>query len=406
MIGLLASALAKPPAPDPVAVAAAESAACAPDVPEGFQIHTGYATDLDPARAVDLAVTSARQTAIAAVCAGKTEARCALVRRHLEAWKTPYWNPLTHRACAHVGVARDWLDDDREDTAAFLREVARLAVRVAEGAKGRPIVLRPVSWSRSGCSAGPAGAVLEAELRNALGGVGNVVLADGASKGAVAVRMGLDPRGGEVVLTASLDDAAAGGSIPLPGFSFPGDVLSVEAPEEDCRFDAVLGLVDGRRAGADGRRVELLAGDVGAFCAGETFHPRVVVSRPSTVRVFSVDRAGTAILVWPPKGHDGRVERELDLGEFAALPTPAGGDEKLLAVAIEPGKPIGRTATWGGICQVPGAFDATWYAAEAAAGAATFEVRDPRADECAGRAAVGAPAMPPIPVCPAVLGGG
>lgn len=405
LLALGALALAGPRSKDreeQAARAAADQAAaeaCGADTPEGYQIHTGFATDPDEATAIEVARLSARKMALEGLCAGKSDSRCAVIRRHIEAWKTPHFHPFTHRACAHVGVNRRWIDDDAHDQERLTRDLQALARSVSDAAGGELLWIVPPLWSASGCHAGEVGAALVSELRNGLASVGGVRLASEQEQ-AAQLEVSLSTSGDRVVLDAALRLPSSEGLIPLQGFRFPKDLFSIEAEGGDCRFDRDLGLISGLRSGADGRTVQVSIPGEGSYCEGDRITPTVKVDRPSIVRVFSVGRSGKAYLVWPPPGQDGLVQRTASLGAMDLHPTPSGGDEKLVAVAVPPGSRLGPIEGWSAFCAIA-SFGAELYPEGAAAGAATFQVQRFDADACLVRDVKGSkpPPIPAVPTC-------
>jgi len=406
LVLLVVAAIAKPnkhTGPDPAEMAALEAERCAKDTPEGFQIHTGFASNADPAEALNEALRNARKQAIDGLCAGKSEARCAVILRHLEGWKEPFHNPVTSRACAHIGVNRKWIDDDKGDQAALVANIGKLAAAIAQ--QGKLIVLQPPLWAKSGCNAGDVGSSIIAELRNALAKSGSIRLARPGASGAKAVQLTLDPTSSEVILTASVTEAVVQGEVPLSGFSFANDLFVLDGSRGDCRFDSELGLVDGMRTGDNGGRVWLDLGETALFCEGDRVVPRVHVDKPSQVKIYSVSRSGKAYLIWPRKGQDGAVDNVKELDSLDLTLTPDGADEKLIAIAMPAGKSWGKTAGWGAFCETPAPFTDESYPKEAAAGAVSFTVQPFDADACLARDVqpYGTAKLPEIPICPAAL---
>jgi hypothetical protein len=404
---LATCAAAKKPQPAPApdaSLAEEEQLACAPDVPEGFQVHTGYAVAADQAEAIDQARLEARRLALESLCAGKSEARCAVLRRHVESWKVPFYNAATGRACAHVGVNRQWIDDDTRDQAKLFDELRGLAARVEQAVGADPLRIEPPVWATTGCTAGDVGAALVAELRNGFGAVGGVRLVEGESARATRLQLALASAKTDVLLTAALRATGDDTRTPIEGLRFPADLFGA-APSDACRFDRDLGLQGGRRVGGDGRIVSVDVPARGSFCEGDALEPTVTVSGRSEVVVFSVARSGEAYRVWPPPGSDGIVDGTVSLGALTLHPTPGRGDEKLLAVAVAPGADWGAMRGWSGFCRVP-ALTADLYPAGAAAGAATFQVLPFDADACLVRNVrqLPAPEIPPSPVCAPAVG--
>lgn len=405
MIAWLALAHARKPVPDPAPDPAAsakveEDRACAADVPENYQIHTGYASGEGEAEAIAAALADARARALSTLCSGKSPTRCEILARHVEAWKLPYWNPVTHRSCAHVGVRRDFLDDDQGDQRRLSAEIARLGGDVAAKVGTTPVWIDPPTWTGSGCHAGPAGSAMVAELRNALATAGTVRIAT-ASDAATTVHLALDVRAAEVVVSAHLREKGKPGVLPLVGFTVAGDLFDLHEAGDDCWFDRELGLEAGQRPGRDGRVVRISLPGEGSYCEGDSIQPQLVVDRPSVVKVFSVARDGTAFLVWPPPGSDGRVASAVSLGDMALVRSTVPGDEKLVAFAVAAGASAGATQSWTAFCRTPSALSASLWPADAAVGAATFEVLAADAPSCVQRRVRPlAPAgIPDAPVC-------
>lgn len=388
------------PAPDPAALAEAEEAkACAADVPENYQIHTGYAADPDQTEAITGAIEDAHRRVLDAVCSGKSPTRCEVLARHVENWKSPYWNPVSGRACAHAGVRRDYLDDDKGDQQRLAAAIAELGTRIA-GKVTTPLWIDPPTWTTSGCHAGPAGSAMVAELRNALASAGSVKLAT-QSDTATRLHLSLDVRATEVVVSADLREPRATTVTPLPGFTVPGDLFELGEARADCRFDQELGLTAGTRAGNDGRTVRITLPDDGAYCEGDRINPVVVVDRPSRVKVFSVARDGTAYLVWPPPNQDGVVQSTAPLGEMDLFRSTVEGDEKLVAISVPVGGSFGASQNWKAFCKAPAPLTAAAWSPTAAAGAATFVVQRYDAPACLRRGVIQRTmaAMPDVPLC-------
>jgi hypothetical protein len=406
LIALLGMAWAKKPAPvpvpDPAELARVEhESACAPDVPENYQIHTGYASG-DEAVAVQEARDDARALALATLCSGKSPVRCEVLVRHLEAWKQPHWNPVSKQACAHVGIRRDYLDDDRGDQQRLSIELRRLGEDIAARVGTGVVWIEVPTITSTGCPAGPAGSSMVAELRNALAAAGTVRIAT-ASQLATNVQLSLDVRGTDVVVSAALQEPRASVQTPLEGFVVPGDLFDLtEANSASCRFDRELGLVFGQRTAPDGRTVHLkLPGD-GSYCEGDSIEPTLVVDKPSDVKVFSVSQDGTGYVVWPPPGASGKVDSSVSLGEMVLLRDPNLGDEKLVAVAVPVGATFGTSNPWTTYCKAPGPVTSAIWSKSAALGGATFVVQPYDASACVQRKVprpLASFQVPNVPVC-------
>ena len=81
-------------------------------------------------------------------------------------------------------------------------------------------------------------------------------------------------------------------------------------------------------------------------------------------------------------------------------PMPAGGDERLLVVAVPTGGRFRETEPWGqSYCRLPRAFDPAWIPADAAFATATFVVHPSGRGGCPVVAPVAAEAAANAPVC-------
>jgi len=360
--------------------------ACPTTPPEGFRTWVGNASGPDKGAALKSAREDALAKATEAACAGFGSLRCAAIRRNMSDWKNGHWDPETGAACAAVALKKTWLDSLERDIEEFARNVDQLAVSVVPHLGEAPLQLEAPVWN-SGCAAGEVGAALSETLRNALAYPGSVRLVpDGATDpGAAVLQLKLTPSADKVILSASIQPPGETALVPLGGFSFPLDVFEVDADEEGtCRSDQALGLVDGARVGADGRRVWIaITSDRGLFCEGEQLEPIVMVSQPSRLRVYSVAHDGDAYLIWPPPGHPDRVDGRVSLGKVDLVALPEEGDERLLAVAAPAEGNLGMTDAWEGFCRVPGVFSEALYPSGAAVGTRTFTVLPPGSGECA-----------------------
>ena len=191
---------------------------------------------------------------------------------------------------------------------------------------------------------------------------------------------------------------ALGVTTRLPPVGFLPELYGLEDAEEpSCRWDRELGLTEGHRMGGDGRSVRVvITGNTGEYCEGDRMEPVVLVDRPSRIRVYSVERDGRALVIWPySPEQDDLVERSLSLGQ-AQVQRPKLGEERLVAVSIPADETFGEVADWKA-CYWPTAFDASAIPAGAAVGSVGFLVAPEGADGCPRN--VSLLAFPELPVC-------
>lgn len=388
--------------PDPDVIAAEEAEACAKDIPENYRIFTGYASGTDPTTAVVDARNNAVREALDTVCSGKSETRCEVLRRHVADWKKPFHNPLTGKACAHVGIDRLWIDDDKRDQEQLDEAVTALGKAIAEAAPaGKPIAMRAPVWGESGCVAGPLGVVLTSAIRNAIAERGLVIAPVGkptASEITVVARSA----GDRVFVEASVQPWGAKAATPVPGIDVAGDLFPVDEGDGTCWLDSRMGLPGGKRDGANGLHVRIdQRAPHPTVCEGDVSTPEIHVDRPARVKVFSVDRMGAAYLVWPPPGGSDRVAGSLAMDELHYVQSPVGGEERMVAVAVAEGASFPEIDDWTAFCKHPRPFSVTPFAGSAAH-AIGFEVRAYDDPACVQRNVPRAAkrVIPEIPVCP------
>lgn len=342
-----------------------------PTTPPGpeWRMRVGYSKNRGQAGLAE-ARQNARDTLLTDLTNGYGETRRNAVRRHIFDWKEG--RVTKEGACAAVAVEARYLDAFETDAAALDRNLSRLAERVKASLGTQPVHVKAPTWD-TGCGAGDVGRYLSAALRNELATHGvNPQTANHPSFANLSLQLAPGPL--EVVVTATLTSSK--GALALPGLSFAADLLNVEPDDaRECRSDDALGLDDGERLGAEGLRVwvDLPTRD-GIVCEGETVDVTFRVNQPARVQVYSVDLHGNGYLVWPPPNGRGDVEDSVTLSGIRMARFPAGGDERLVAVAVPAGSRFGRNDTWHGFCRLADAFGPTLYTSESAIGASTYVV--------------------------------
>lgn len=356
-------------------------AVCPSVPPTGYAVHRAETSGASAGEAIAAARAAARDGLLQTACAGLSTERCDAIARQIAPWKDGHFDPRTGYACATVAIERASLDGLRRDQDAFQRDLERLAEQIARASDGSPVWISDPRW-QSGCSAGALGARLTGLLTNEVARR-QVGAAEAGGAGVLQVQPELAPGGGRVVVTAYARRAPSPDARPLEGFEFPLDLFGVESAPDVCRTDAQLGLTGGSRTGARGLTVRLeVDTEHGTVCEGATVEPVLSVGRPADVQVYSVDREGRALLVWPPPGGNGRVDDRVSLGAMRAVASPRATDERLVAVAVEAGGRFGRSHGWTGFCKVDGPFVADLYPDGSAVDTATFTVLQAGAGSC------------------------
>jgi hypothetical protein len=305
-----------------------------------------------------------------------SDLRCAAIRRHVKPWKEGWYDPGGQWACASVSLESAALDTLAHDASVLDADLRMLAAEIAARAGSSTLAPTEPVWA-SGCASGALGEALATELFGHLGGFPglHLVAPEDARGDTVRLRVELAPGLGGVAVAAFLEDGL-GVRTALPGFGFPLDLFGVDVAEGgECRGDASLGLSHGERLGAGGTRARVVVPGIdGTACEGRRVTPTVRVDRPARVQVVSIARDGRSLLVWPPPGESGFVDREVSLGEMVLVAQPDTGDERLLAMAVPDGASFGATDGWSGFCEIPGGLSPAMYPEAAAIGTATFTV--------------------------------
>jgi hypothetical protein len=310
-------------------------------------------------------------------------ARCDGIIAAASPWKSGEYHRGSRSACRVVVVRKEAVERLEAEERAFDLGIEQLAGNLA--ARGVELIWHtsPV-WS-NGCAADPAGQYIKESLDGQLSMHGvRFDVGRTASANASRFQLSLTPAPQGVLVTGLLLETDQDGAIKVQGPRFPLDLFGVEAtPPEVCATNGRLGLEDGPRKGVEGLRVWVDLNDGhNVLCEGDQIAPVVRVNRPARVQVYSVQRDGTAHLVWPAAG-DGRVDAEQALDPGLVLHDEAAGDESLVAVAIPLDRSWGRTEGWSGYCKASDEFEPTsFYPTGAAVSRATFTVR-PQGDGCA-----------------------
>jgi hypothetical protein len=99
-----------------------------------------------------------------------------------------------------------------------------------------------------------------------------------------------------------------------------------------------------------------MAGQDGLFCDGEAAAPRVEVSGPARLRLYSLQADGQGFQVWPHRAEDDRVYSPAappTLPPFTATRTFDGSDSRLVVAAFPPETALAPAA----FCRLPAPLD-------------------------------------------------
>ena len=364
---------------------------------------TGYGIAGSEVEAVQAAREDARAQVQAAACSSEmSKRRCdGLMSRYalqydeqVQYVRKGFPRRERYRACftlqapAHIV---DW----RYQQQAFREALRGMAVDVVSRFGREDVRIDAPVWAESQCSVGGAGESLVGELAGAFANTG--VRVDENDVEVASLRVQLAQSGERLDLIPTFVDAE-GSATRLAPIAFRPELFQLDRTEEpSCRWDRELGLEEGHREGADGRTVRVvISGNTGQYCEGDRMEPVVLVDRPSRVRVFSVERDGRALVIWPySPDQDDLVERTLSLGQ-AQVQRPKLGEERLVAVALPADDSFGETDDWRA-CYWPTAFGSSSMPAHAAVGSAGFLVAPEGTEGCPTD--VPLVAIPELPTC-------
>ncbi len=351
--------------------------------PTGYRLGTGYGSG-PRAQALEVARQRAIENALDAYGRDLTELQAAAFRKQVFDWSEDHWEPgallQQGTACFRIAIADEAFTAHADSVDQLSRDLAALAAQVR--ARTATVEIDAPVWDQSGCPA-DIGAALRTTLLAHMAGVTE-------TPGAPRLRVRLAALDTVVQAALTLDGASIG------GFAFPLTTFGLSRGEVGrCASNGTLGLGADDRRGAGGLAVRVrLGAHVGEGCEGDSDNPTLVASAPVQAQVFSIDRDGMGHFVgtWSVNG-------QTALGEGTLAPMPSGGDERLVAVALPPGRDFGRTQGWADYCKLSSTFNASWFPAEAAIGTTTFIVHPAGTNGCgavvSGATAVAAEA----PVC-------
>jgi hypothetical protein len=352
-----------------------------------FRHYTGYGVAGSEVVAVQTARGDAYEQARTAVCAGRLgKRRCEATVAHLAQLdeqahyiRKGYSRRERWRACFTLQIERKYVDLGHLQEN-FRRDLGRMAAQVSARFGRESLRIEPPVWAESQCSVGGVGEVLLGEVAGAF--ANQRVRIDDSNFEGPSMRMQLARTGDGLNLVPTYVNAL-GVTTRMAPVAFLPELYGLEDAEEpSCRWDNELGLTEGHRSGADGRTARMIiSGNSGEYCEGDRMEPIVLVDRPSRVRVYSVERDGRALVIWPySPDQDDLVERSLSLGE-AQVQRPKLGEERLVAVAVPAEQDFGELSDWRG-CYWPTTFGETAIPPHAAVGSVGFLVAPEGTEGC------------------------
>jgi hypothetical protein len=238
-----------------------------------------------------------------------------------------------------VAIEKKLLDYQKNELDTLAKELDRLAMTVRTAAGSTPTQLLAPRWQDTGCPAGEVGAHLYTLLQQRLVGV-KLADADGPLEGGRQLRLDLSTAGDQVAVAALAKSAGEGTWTPVGvPISFAADLFQLQPDDaRTCPVEDDLHLPGGQRPGAAGLEVQLfMAGQGGLFCDGEQATPRIELSAPARLRLYTLQADGQGFQVWPWRAEDDKVYSPAappQLPPFTATRSFDGTDSRLVVAAF------------------------------------------------------------------------
>jgi hypothetical protein len=248
-------------------------------------------------------------------------------------------------AMVSAKVALDPLNTEKLQ-GSHTQKMEEVAQQVAERIGASTFWVQPPYIKKSGCSAGAHGLQFQSEFkRNLLGHGASISESASSELGRLSIAM---VPGEQWTIELSYKEPGSDVLMLIASLTVPEALVGRQLTS--CAEAKLIGL-DGLSPVSG---IELTI-DMGksVFCEGEAIHPVVRSNMPAQVRVFSVMEDGTTYLSWPSQGGSGQIGKELDLGEFKAIPIPSGGEERLLVIALPEGGEFGDLDQYRSFCKLP-----------------------------------------------------
>lgn len=293
-------------------------------------------------------------------------------------WRASHYNRLTGQACAQawypmqdVAGAHRRASDDFDQKLIEVMQRARSTV----GSSSLQI-LNPLA---SGSGAPHFAADVRHRLAQTLGQAGLQVV---AAEARYQLWSSVDAHGDLCRLQlAIMKDGRRAKALPYVNFhpnAFNGNRCS--DPGQVALADSRLGLEHGQKVGADGLEVHLdVPFEGGWLCSGAPFTPRVRVTKPARVRLFSVAGDGRVMLIDESKGP---VSDTWQSDKLFAVHLGSDQQYQLVAVASVDGPPVGQGLPDRIECLTRSGFSMDRFGPRVAAAKVAFEVRPPHDRAC------------------------
>ncbi len=309
-----------------------------------FRVARGEATGPLRDNAIALAQQDGVQRLSGTLCDGQERSpRCLAALRNIAPVGPGEWQKRGVAggwACASVAIEEKVLNSQQHELGALSDALAALANVVREAAGDQAVQLLPPRWQDTGCPAGEVGAHLLIQLRQHLAGIA-LLDTDQPTGEARQVRLDIATAGGKVAVAAvsRVGDEGPWVGLDAPVVSFAADLFQLRPDDaRTCPAEDDLALPGGERPGSGDLSVQLfMASPDGLFCDGEQATPRVELSAPARLRLFTVQADGQGFLVWPHQVADDRVYSPAEaptLPAFTATRSFDGTDSRLIVAAF------------------------------------------------------------------------
>ena len=378
----------------------------APLSKEGAWIYNrGWGTGADGATARKGAMADARRRLEERIdkIAHLSDAEKGTWKARINEWKEPHaFRRGDHwEACAVVYLRTDALDDLTRRSMEDFEEQLRARIKDFVGKLGAqhagPVLLRfvPPVWMDDGRAVESFGTALAAQVLGELGRFPKIQVVDpSARRWTVELSVMVSPRGDGCTLLLQHRGKRDAGVSTLPVFRFDarafGEVECRPAPETFIS-DRRMGLINGRRNGSSGLRVDLVsdAGRDGTICEGELFSVTLTASEPAWFRVYSVADDGRVLLDW---SSDSALRRWTPKEGAIALRLPGEQRSRMVALAVPEKLGVGgfgsKVPPAGCFGSAGTGLDLARLPAAAAAATFTFAVVAPGEGDCPDNAAI------------------
>ena len=307
-----------------------------------FRVKVGEASGPLRNNAIGEARANGVATLSAGICEGQeTSPRCLAARNNIAPLGSGMWEKrgLGGWACASVAIEEKLLNYQKNELDDLATELDQLAATVRSSVGATPLQLLTPRWQDTGCPAGEVGAHLFTLLQQRLV---SVRLLDTSEPlvDARQLRLDISTAGDQVAVSALAKNAGEGTWTPTGApITFAADLFQLQPDDaRTCPAEDDLQLPGGQRPGAAGLEVQLfMAGQAGLFCDGEQATPRIELSAPARLRLYTLQADGQGFQVWPWRSEDDKVYSPAEpaqLPPFTAARSFDGTDSRLVVAAF------------------------------------------------------------------------